>query len=290
MRSLSNKKCLVTGAALGIGREIALRLAEQGAHLYLLDVQEGPLTKTVADARAHGVEVIGRVCDVGDPDANEAAMDDLLGRWQSLDVLVNNAGICYYGPTLRMTREQMDQVLAVNLLAPLQFTRRLLPTLLQQPEAHVLNVASMYGFVVTNRCLAYHTTKFGLVGFSEALRLEYGRLGLGVTALCPGYVATGLFTSMVEPDQKEGRRKPPRFVTTTAEKVSRKALKAIYRDRRLVFVTPLAHFAYYVHRFAPGIVDWFHRIGRSKKMREKERAQREHAGELDEPQARSKTA
>jgi len=123
-------------------------------------------------ARKHGVQAIGHVCDVSDPAANDGAVDDLLERWQTLNVLVINAGVCYYGPTLKMTRGQMNKLLAINLNAPIQFTTRLLPTHLRRPEAHVLNVASMYGLVVTNRCLAYHPSKFALVAFSEALRLE----------------------------------------------------------------------------------------------------------------------
>ena len=188
------------------------------------------LMETVGLARKHGVQAIGHVCDVSDPAANDGAVDDLLERWQTLNVFVINAGVCYYGPTLKMTRGQMNKLLAINLNAPIQFTTRLLPTLLRRPEAHVLNAASMYGLVVT--------------------------------ALCPGFVATDLFTSMVDPESNDAVRKPPKWVCTTTKHVSR---KAIYRDQRLVLVTSLACFVYYACRLAPGLKDWFHRFGRSKK-------------------------
>ncbi len=272
MRTLRNKKCLVTGAGSGIGRQIALRLAEQGGHLFLLDVDDVSLAETVRLVSERGVQVIGRACDVSRPEANDAALDELLERWHTLDVLVNNAGVCYYGPTTDMTRDQLNKLLAVNLHAPLQFTMRLLPVLLGRPEAHVLNVSSMYGLFVTNRCLAYHTSKFGLVGFSEALRMEYARLGIGVTTLCPGFVRTGLLNSMVDPQTGSERRMPPRWACTTAEHVSRKAIRAIYRDQRLVLVSPLAHLAYLSRRIAPGWMDRMHRFGLRKKIRAKTRA------------------
>jgi NAD(P)-dependent dehydrogenase (short-subunit alcohol dehydrogenase family) len=190
MKVIRGKTAMVTGAASGIGRAIALELAREGARVYLLDIDEPALETAAAEVRALGVEALTRRCDVSDPAQNTAAVQDLLEQWDTLDILVNNVGITYYGRTLAMSAEHWNRLLAINLHAPIQFTRELMPALLKRGDAHVLNVASILGLVGLARVTAYCTSKFALVGFSESLRHECGRMGLGVTTLCPGFVDT----------------------------------------------------------------------------------------------------
>ena len=144
------------------------------------------LQSIVDECRRAGVVAVGRKCDLSQPMQIAAAIADLLARWKYIDLVVNNAGVAYYGPTEKMTAEQWNWLMAINLLAPLQITRELLPTLLARGEAHILNVCSISGIVAGGRFSAYHTSKFGLVGFTEAMRAEYNRRGIGVTNLCPG--------------------------------------------------------------------------------------------------------
>jgi short-subunit dehydrogenase len=259
---------------VGIGRALALRFADEGAHLFLLDIDEAALAETVAAARQRGVEVCGRACDVSQPHEVSASTKAVLDHWGTLDVLVNNAGIGYYGPTIKMTEQQWNRLLAVNLLAPIQFTRELLPTLLSRYQAHLLNVVSMYGFIATGRSTAYHVSKYGMLGLSEALRAEYGRRGLGVTALCPGYVRTALYEKLLPADGQHKSPVPPRWLSTTPEKVAAKAIRAIHRNQRMTLVTPAAHLAYHLKRFAPGVLDWLSHIGRRRAMRRKAEALR----------------
>jgi short-subunit dehydrogenase len=186
-----------------------------------------------------------------------------------VDILINNAGVAYYGPTHHMTPQQWQWVLAVNLHAPIQFTHELLPVLLDRDEAHILNLASIAGLVAGGRFCAYHVTKFGLVGFSEALRAEYGRQGLGVTALCPGPVQTNLYRSAACGHKSKQTPTPPSWICTTPERVAEKAIRAIRRDRGLVLVSPLAYLLYYAKRLVPGLLDRLQNIGRRRKMREK---------------------
>lgn len=265
MRVLRGAKALITGAANGIGRAIALRLAQEGTDLFLLDIDEHGLAEVVTQAKQLGdVAVIGHRCDVSSPDQVSQANAAMLNVWGELDILVNNAGVCFYGSTLEMTDDQWQRLLAVNLIAPVQFVRELAPVLLSRPESHILNVASMYGLVATNRCSAYHLSKFGMVGFSEALRAEYARRGLGVTALCPGFVTTDLFQSMPNADSGRTQRTPPSWVCTTPERVADKAVRAIRRNSRIALVTPLAHAAYYTRRVAPGLLDLLYHVGRRR--------------------------
>ncbi len=265
MKTIRGKHALITGAASGIGRAIALALAREGADLILLDVDEPGLNNVVSEVAALKVRAIGRTCDLTNPTAITEAVEDVLSRWQHVDILVNNAGVAYYGPTHKMTAAQWDWLLAINLHAPIQLTRELLPVLMERPEAHILNVCSIAGLVAGGRFAAYHVSKFGLVGFSEAIRAEYGRKGIGVTALCPGPVRTKLYQSAQTGKASKSAPEPPRWVCATETRVAKLAVKAIRKNRRMMLVTPLAHVLYQTKRFAPWLLDLLNHIGRKNK-------------------------
>jgi short-subunit dehydrogenase len=270
MREIHDKRALVTGAASGIGRAIALELARAGVDLFLIDIDAAGLNDVAAAAREAGVEVIARRCDVGAANEVSATVGAIHCYWGGVDVLVNNAGITYYGRTHEMSAEHWDRLLAINLHAHLQFTRELLPSMLARREAHIVNVCSMFGLVGMPKLAAYCTSKFALVGFSDALRAEYGREGLGVTALCPGFVSTNLFTSAPLPEVgKQQHKVPPKLFTTTPDKVARAAVRAIRRNRRLVVIEPSARFLTTVKRLAPGVVDFFLHLGRRNRIAKK---------------------
>lgn len=269
MRMIRGKRALVTGAASGIGRAIALRLAQEGATLVLIDINDAGLADVAAQARALGVEAITRRCDVADSRQVSAAVADVLSRWNGVDILVNNAGITYYGKTERMSPEHWDKLMRVNLLSHIQFTRELLPSLLARREAHVLNVCSILGLIGMPKVTAYCTSKFGMVGFSESLRNEYGRDGLGVTALCPGFVTTNLFANAEVEDPEDEPKTPPRSICTTPERVANASIKAIYRNRRLVTMEPFARWMYGMKRYAPWLMDFIFHLGKRKRVARK---------------------
>jgi len=260
MKSFRGKRALVTGAASGIGREIALRLALEGVDLWLLDIDLDGLQEVVRDARVCGVQAVSRRCDLSAATEIATALAELLAEWGALDILVNNAGVAYYGATERMTAEQWDWLLAINLLAPIQIIRELLPVLLQQPEAHVLNVCSVAGLVAGPRSAAYHVSKFGLVGFTESIRAEYGRRGVGVTALCPGPVRTNLYKSAVSGSKRKPVPVPPTWLSATPAHIADVAIRAIRRNRRVVVITPIAHVLFNAKRFAPWFLDWMNHL------------------------------
>jgi NAD(P)-dependent dehydrogenase (short-subunit alcohol dehydrogenase family) len=272
VRVIRGKKALVTGAASGIGRAIALRLAREGADLYLLDIDEAGLSSVAAAAREFGVEAIAARCDLGRAEEITAANRAMLSQWGGVDVLVNNAGVAYYGPTENMTQEQWDWLLAINLLAPVQFVQELLPILQSRPEAHIVNMASIWGLVPMGRFVAYNVSKYGLVGLSESLRAEYGRQGLGVTTVCPGFVRTSLFQSAPSGHPSGGHGPvPPRILSTTPERVAARVIKAIRRDQRMVLITPMAYGLYNLKRFFPGFLDMLQRLGRRRRIKKRAR-------------------
>jgi short-subunit dehydrogenase len=263
MKNIRGKCALITGAASGIGRAIALALAHEGADLFLVDIDQQRLTATADEARQHGVRVVARAADLSQPAEIHGVVASLTESGLALDILVNNAGIAFYGPTEQMTAQQWDQLLAVNLHAPIQFTRELLPTLLARPEAHVLNVCSILGLVAMPRLAAYHVSKYAMVGLSEALRVEFGPRGLGVTALCPGLVQTNLFEAAKTAPGK-AFPKIPSWLCTSPERVAARAVRAIRRCEGLVLITPLAQFVWRFKRLAPGLLDWLQQFRRHR--------------------------
>lgn len=264
MRTLRNKSALVTGAASGIGRAIAMKLASEGVDLYLLDIDQAGLVDVVSAAKRERVEAIGRRCDVSEPSQIAASVAHILDRWGGVDLLVNNAGITYYGQTADMSGDDCERLLAINLNAPIHFTRELLPSLLKRPEAHVLNIASFFGLIGTRRLAAYTASKFGLVGFSESLRAEYARTQLGVTAMCPGFVDTNLFATAPLGTDRKHHKLPPKWMLTTPEKIAVRAVKAIHRNEAQVVMQPYAKLAYLGKRFVPSVYDWANHLSRKR--------------------------
>lgn len=281
MKTLHQKRVLITGAARGLGQTLALRLAAEGARLILVDCEIEGLCITAGLVSESAAEVATFECDLTNPQQISQTVAQIREQFQGIDVLINNAGVAWYGTVANMSAEDWERVLAVNLLAPIQLIREFLSDLQAQPEAYVLNVSSVYGLLATNLATAYHCTKFALVGLSEALRAECDRNGLGVTAFCPGFMQTDLFGPAE--DRKPDRR-PPAWLCSSTDRVASKAVKAILRDRRMVVVSPLAHVLWATRRVFPGLFDSLYRIGRRRKLRErKERVTDQSSLEVPRP-------
>jgi 3-oxoacyl-[acyl-carrier protein] reductase len=260
MRVIRGKKAMVTGAASGIGRAIALELAKEGADLFLVDIKADALAAVAQEARGRGVNVMTAVSDLADPSQISSTIEQLRKTWKRLNILVNNAGTTYYGQTHLMTGEQWKRIMAVNLMAPIQLVHELLPMLLAAEDAHILNVSSIFGLVTWRKTTAYQTSKFGLVGFSNALRAEYSGENFGVTALCPGFVQSRLLEDC-ETDKADRKVTVPAWICATPEQTAVKAVRAIRKNKGLVLVTPAAHFYWRLMRFSPALVDWLMREG-----------------------------
>ena len=264
MKTIRGKRALVTGAASGLGRGIALALAREGADLYLLDIDQVGLASVADEATALGVSVLTDRCDLAQPTEITHAVQTMLMKWEHIDILVNNAGIAYYGPTQLMTDSQWSRLMGVNLLAPIQMTRELLPTLRSRPNAHILNVCSISGLVAGGRFAAYHTSKFGLIGFTAALRAEFGRQGLGVSALCPGPVLTNVYRSCDSSRPDKPTPEPPRWLCCSIDAVSMGAIRAIRRNKRQLLIGPLAHLLAWTNWLAPDVLDFLNHFSRKK--------------------------
>ncbi|MEZ6055397.1 MAG: SDR family oxidoreductase [Planctomycetaceae bacterium] len=263
MKTFRDKQGLVTGAASGIGRELTLALAREGMRLFLVDVDAAGLDSIVSEVRELGVEAIPCCADLTLRDEIHRLAETVLASWGGVDLLINNAGIAYYGPTQGMTEAQWDRLMNLNLMAPIHLTRLLLPAILEREDPHIVNMCSISGLVAGGRFNAYHTSKFGLVGFTEALRAEYGRKGVGVTAICPGPSKTNLYKSCETSGTREAPQ-PPAWVCATPERIATVTLKAIRRNRRMQLVTPMAHMLYQMKRFTPWLLDLMNTFSRTR--------------------------
>ncbi len=263
MKQFAGRTALITGSASGIGQALALELARNGMHLLLADRDEAGLAATAADCSKCGVDVAMHICDLSRPEEVDRLAERALEFRDGVDLLINNAGIAYYGPTHAMTDEQWDRIMAVNLLAPVQLTRRLLPHLLERDDAHVVNMCSISGIVAGGRFNAYHTTKFGLVGFTAALRAEYTRKGLGVTAICPGPSRTNLYSSC-EIHGRSCAPQPPAWICASPERIARVTLRAIRKNRGRQLVSPLAYLLDNLQRFSPWLIDFMNTFSRKR--------------------------
>lgn len=199
--ALTGKVALVTGASRGIGREIALTLAAEGADVGLVSTSlEG--TRTLVQE----LERLGRRCaavaaDVGDARAVDAALEVVRGRLGELDVLVNNAGIVKRLPLEQMEDTDFDDVLRVNLSGAFYFCRRVLPHMAERGHGRIINISSISGTLGSSGMSGYCASKWGLNGLTQSLAEEYKARGVFVAAVLPSGVATEMLVGSQFPSR-----------------------------------------------------------------------------------------
>jgi len=199
MRRFENKVALVTGAASGIGRATAERLAEEGAALVLTDVQAEPLEEAAKLARERGAAVEAIPCDVSDPAAVAAAFEQGVGRFGKLDVLCNSAGILKFGNTHEFSLDDWNRILAINLTGTFLVCRVAIPHLLDTGGA-IVNIASTAALAGHPWTCAYSASKGGVLAFTYGIAIEYGKRGLRANAVCPGSVSTPMIDAFQLPE------------------------------------------------------------------------------------------
>jgi len=188
---LKGKTAVITGGARGIGRVTAEMLADAGANCALIDVMDDVKT-TAAEIAAKGVKAEGYVADVTNSDAINALMKDIQGAFGAVDVLVNNAGITRDNLLLRMTDEEWDKVLAINLRGAFVCTRAAARYMLKQQSGRIINIASVVGVIGNPGQCNYSASKAGMIGLTKSAARELASRGITVNAIAPGYVKTAM--------------------------------------------------------------------------------------------------
>jgi len=193
-RRLEERRALVTGAASGIGRASALRLAEEGARVLCADIAGEAVEATAGEIRAAGGSAESTRLDVADPSSCRAAVESAAGAWGGLDLLCNIAGILQPGHTTELSVDDFDRTLAVNLAGTFYMCHAALPLLLDGGGA-VVNMASAAALQGVPYNAAYCAAKAGVVGLTQSLAAEYARRGIRVNCICPGGVSTPMVAS-----------------------------------------------------------------------------------------------
>jgi len=197
---MSGKAAVVTGAASGLGRATALRLAEAGASLCLVDVNEARLKET--GAMLSGSDVMLHHANLGDPDTCVPVIDAAVARFGRLDALCNVAGLIRMCHTVQMSRADYDLTIAVNLTAPFLLCQAAIPDLLES-EGAIVNVCSSAAFLGEAYAAAYCASKAGLLSTTKALAMEYSRKPIRINAVAPGGMMTNISEGMSFPEDAE---------------------------------------------------------------------------------------
>jgi NAD(P)-dependent dehydrogenase (short-subunit alcohol dehydrogenase family) len=189
MSRFEDKVVLVTGAASGIGRATVLRLAEEGAALMCVDVQADAVQETAKQACERGAEAEARICDVSSPEDVAATVAACIDRFGKLDVLCNIAGVLWMDSFHKLTLEDWNRVLSINLTGTMLMCQAALPHLLAS-GGNIVNASSTSALAGLPWGTAYAASKGGVLAFTRALAVEYGRQGLRANAVCPGSIKT----------------------------------------------------------------------------------------------------
>jgi NAD(P)-dependent dehydrogenase (short-subunit alcohol dehydrogenase family) len=269
--TLKDRTAVVTGAAGGIGRGIAMALARRGCHLALADIDATALARTATEIATPGVRVSRYGLDVADRAAVAAFPTRVLADHPGVDVLVNNAGVALGGTFVEIAEADFDWLLAINFWGVVRMTRAFLPLLQKSSEARIVNLSSLFGLVAPPGQSAYSASKFAVRGFSESLRHELAGTSIGVTVVHPGGVATSIARSSRLPaslpaEEVAKRRKFfDSFLTMPAEVAGETIVRGVENRQARILVGSDAKFAALVERLFP--VNYWNWLGRKSKKR-----------------------
>jgi NAD(P)-dependent dehydrogenase (short-subunit alcohol dehydrogenase family)/pimeloyl-ACP methyl ester carboxylesterase len=256
---LRDRLALVTGAGSGIGRATALALGRHGARLLLVDRDSATVAETARELDG----ACTFTCDVSDEAAMEKLAETVLAEHGVPDVVVNNAGIGIAGSFLDTSFNDWRKIIDVNLMGVVHGCRLFGQAMVERGEGgHIVNISSGAAFAPNTSLPAYSTTKAGVLMLSECLRAELAGSGIGVTAVCPGVVATNItrateYVGKLAGDQDRLRDLVSGFYERrgfTADMVAAEIVEAIGSDRPIAVVTPESKFAYALSRLAPGVL------------------------------------
>lgn len=263
---LRGRVAVVTGAAKGIGRATALRLAAAGASIAGCDTDEAALGTTLGDCRASGVTTLGANVDVGDPVQVQAFAERVERELGPTFCLVNNAGVGLAGHFFETELDDWHWLLRINLLGTVHATRSFAPFMQKRGAGRIVNVASASGYCNLPGLAAYGTTKYAVVGLSEALRAELLPHGVKVSVVCPGLIRSSILeTARIRgaPDTEAERASLKALYERRGhapETVAKAIVDAAESGKALLPVTSEAWLLYVMKRLAPRSLPWLLRV------------------------------
>ena len=195
---LDGKTALVTGSAQGIGKEIAVTLAKAGAHIVINDVNKELAETTAEEIRSNGVRARALVADITDSGAVKGMVKQVTDAFRSFDILVNNAGIARDGYIMRMTDDQWDTVLNINLKGSFNCIREVARPMMKQKSGAIVNISSVIGVMGNVGQVNYSASKAGLLGVTKTAAKEFSSRNIRVNAIAPGFIQTAMTEALPE--------------------------------------------------------------------------------------------
>ena len=256
---LTGKRVLITGAASGIGKALAIAAGRDGAHLVLTDRNAEALAAAAAELQGGGADVVlARPADVSDRDQVQALADATHAAGGSVDVVMNVAGVAAWGTVDRLEHRHWQAMVDVNLMGPIHVIECFVPAMIKAGRGgHLVNVSSAAGLVGLPWHAAYSASKFGLRGVSEVLRFDLRQHGIGVSLVCPGGVDTGLTETIeiagVDQTGPRFRRMQAHFRrrAVTPEQAAAAILRGVRRNRYLVYTSRDIQALFLLQRVCP---------------------------------------
>jgi NAD(P)-dependent dehydrogenase (short-subunit alcohol dehydrogenase family) len=271
---LKGRTAVVTGAAGGIGRAIAVSLARRSCHLALVDIDDAALARTAAEIRGNhapdGFRISWHHLDVSDRAAVSALPKQVTAEHGGVDVVVNNAGVALGGTFLEVADSDFDWLFGINFWGVVQMTRAFLPLLQKSAEARLVNISSLFGLIAPPGQTAYCASKFAVRGFSEALRHELAGTRIGVTVVHPGGIATSIAknarlpSNLSEEELAKRRKFFDSFLTMPPEIAGEIIVRGVENRKPRILVGRDAKYAAIVERLMP--VTYWNWLGQGAKQ------------------------
>ena len=257
MRELRGRIAVVTGAASGIGRALAIALAKRGADLAIADVNTIGIEETAELVRREGRKATAHVVDVSDKARMGAFAEEVVAAHGAVHVVVNNAGVTVASSFASHRLEDFEWLMGINFWGVVHGCHYFLPHLLAQPEAHVVNISSIFGIVGVPNQSSYCASKFAVRGFTESLRAELEGTKIGVTVVHPGGVNTNIVNGARGDDFGPGRTQKDVADLFTKmmppEKAARHIVRGIEKNKPRVLFTPESRVLDALKRLAPSV-------------------------------------
>ncbi|MFY9264747.1 MAG: SDR family NAD(P)-dependent oxidoreductase [Solirubrobacterales bacterium] len=250
----NNKVAIITGAASGLGRGFATEIARNGGRVVAADINVEGVRETVESIAAAGGKGEAHKLDVRDSGAVAKLVDDTVEKFGRIDYMFNNAGIATQGPVQEIPIENWDEIIDIDLKGVVYGASAAYRHMARQGHGHIVNTASLAGLVPSPMLAPYSTVKFAVVGLSDSLRAEAKGLGVDVTALCPGFIESGIYGAARYSgglNEAIGRKQIPLIVPL--DKGVAKLLKGVVAKKRIVTLPAYGYLMWWGYRFTPTI-------------------------------------